>query len=558
MKDQISQTKFEFQQFLKEKGIKSIKHYSSVIEWKMCRGEYKTQNITKYKNLYECTNPQEFDEIMHKLLDNPLFLKDVHDPTKGNFGDHKGAIKKYSEFLHQKNKLSMNTMISPITYEDKEEVMPQISFSKPKSRNTIFYGPPGTGKTYQVRKILEDHFTTKFASVPPEQWEESLVKDFIWREVVAAALKDLGGEATFSRIYKHRLVAAKYRQRGGQQTTNRAWKTLQMHAPEDSFTVKYPSKQLPSIFDRNNDSASSTLASTWKLLPDWEEEAPGTIELLQRFHAGKPAGEEYIRYESVTFHQSYSYEDFVEGIRPILADVDEDASGAVNYEIRPGIFKRICEKATKDPDNDYALFIDEINRGNISKIFAELITLIEENKRLDAEEKMKVTLPYSGKEFGVPRNLYIIGTMNTADRSLALLDRALRRRFDFVPVYPEPSKLPNKQVDGVHLVQLLNTINNRIAVLYDKEHCIGHSYLWDVKNIDQLAHAFAHKILPLLEEYFFEDHNKIRLVLGNAKFYKQIPRDAFLQSQLDDQYPEQCEVDKDALKYSDTYRSVYE
>ncbi|SMY34932.1 AAA family ATPase [Photobacterium andalusiense] len=171
---------------------------------------------------------------------------------------------------------------------------------------------------------------------------------------------------------------------------------------------------------------------------------------------------------------------------------------------------------------NYALVIDEINRGNISKIFGELITLIEPSKRKGAEEALEVTLPYSGDTFSVPDNLYIIGTMNTADRSLALMDTALRRRFDFVEMMPKPELFEHKTVKNIDLTELLTTLNKRIEVLYDREHTLGHAFLFPAYNeqdedkaFELLKAAFKNKIIPLLEEYFFDDWNKIRLVLGD-------------------------------------------
>ncbi|WP_318489460.1 AAA family ATPase [Photobacterium leiognathi] len=171
---------------------------------------------------------------------------------------------------------------------------------------------------------------------------------------------------------------------------------------------------------------------------------------------------------------------------------------------------------------NYVLVIDEINRGNISKIFGELITLIEPSKRKGAEEALEVTLPYSGETFSVPDNLYIIGTMNTADRSLALMDTALRRRFDFVEMMPKPELFEHKTVKNIDLTELLTTLNKRIEVLYDREHTLGHAFLFPVYNeqdedkaFELLKAAFKNKIIPLLEEYFFDDWNKIRLVLGD-------------------------------------------
>lgn len=162
----------------------------------------------------------------------------------------------------------------------------------------------------------------------------------------------------------------------------------------------------------------------------------------------------------------------------------------------------------------YVLVIDEINRGDVSKIFGELITLIEKDKRIGEDHQMTVTLPYSREPFGVPNNLYIIGTMNTADRSIALLDTALRRRFDFEEMMPKPELLRGKDIEGVDLEQLLTKINDRIKNEYDRDHQIGHSYLMGVKNNEQLERAYKNRILPLLNEYFYNDINTVAKILN--------------------------------------------
>ncbi|MBI5608902.1 MAG: AAA family ATPase, partial [Deltaproteobacteria bacterium] len=168
----------------------------------------------------------------------------------------------------------------------------------------------------------------------------------------------------------------------------------------------------------------------------------------------------------------------------------------------------------------YVLIIDEINRGSISRIFGELITLIETSKRAGQDESLQVKLPYSKNSFTVPDNVYIIGTMNTADRSLAALDNALRRRFRFEEMPPRPDLLDETSVDGINIGQLLRTMNQRIEVLFDRDHCLGHSYLLPLRadpSLRKLGEIFATELLPLLQEYFFEDWQKIAWVLNDHR-----------------------------------------
>ncbi len=170
-------------------------------------------------------------------------------------------------------------------------------------------------------------------------------------------------------------------------------------------------------------------------------------------------------------------------------------------------------------NKNYVFIIDEINRGNISKIFGELITLIEPTKRIGQTEGITVRLPYSQKLFGVPNNVYIIGTMNTADRSIATIDTALRRRFYFKEMQPNPKLLEDIMVEDLSISEMLTTINKRISVLYDREHTIGHAYFMSLRSnptIELLADIFANNIIPLLQEYFYEDYEKIRMILGDC------------------------------------------
>ena len=275
---------------------------------------------------------------------------------------------------------------------------------------------------------------------------------------------------------------------------------------------------------------------------------------VKRFREFQGSG----RVAMVTFHQSYAYEDFIEGIRPVLGD---GASGQIEYELRDGIFKQIAETARTQRDKRFVLIIDEINRGNIAKIFGELITLIEDSRRLGTEDETKVTLPYSQRFFGVPKNLYLIGTMNTADRSIQLLDTALRRRFTFVEMMPEPEhERISENVDGVNCQEMLKAMNERITALLDREHQIGHTYLMDVDTMEELSGVFRNEIFPLLQEYFFDDWAKIRAVLGENDFISErnAPRlPADLEQGEDRKIYERLPSDDERWEDSEQYRQIY-
>lgn len=241
-----------------------------------------------------------------------------------------------------------------------------------------------------------------------------------------------------------------------------------------------------------------------------------------------------------TFHQSFSYEEFVEGLKPILGEeTSENSSSDVKYRIEKGLFYKACERAAElagysESDGKSALqkciedsehsakmdeaiknnkvvllCIDEINRANVSAVFGDLISLIEPSKRIGAKYEMTVQLPYSKGKFAVPANLMIVGTMNTADRSIQLLDSALRRRFHFEELLPDYSKIDNETAKKV-----LMSINARIRYFLDKDHQIGHSYFIDAKSDLDVFKALMECVIPLLEEYFYNDSQKIRLVLN--------------------------------------------
>lgn len=390
-------------------------------------------------------------------------------------------------------------------------------------------------------------------------------------------------------------------------------------------------------------------------------------ENLENRDDKKAKFDEYVKNGQIvftTFHQSYGYEEFVEGIKPHIDS--EENSKEIKYEIKDGIFKELCEKALENRDSiknfnfyidklkekvkiddnnpekyfelpntkysiqyrngktfrikfddmsknhkdypvsidnieklyktsnideiynsayvrailnylklqgledykekdekvnlPYIIIIDEINRGNVSKIFGELITLIEASKRIGEKEELKVTLPYSGEKFGVPKNVYIIGTMNTADRSITSLDTALRRRFEFIEMMSDVSKL-SMDCEGINLQELLKAINTRIEYLLDREKTIGHAFFISVENLEDLKKVFKNKIIPLLQEYFYNDYALIDAVLNkNGMLEISVENKDYLKNMT-----EFIESDKIVYKFSDsnnwskdTFIKIYE
>jgi hypothetical protein len=381
------------------------------------------------------------------------------------------------------------------------------------SLNTILYGPPGTGKTWKLRTEYMDRFTDTSATLSQEEYAASIVSDLAWWKVITMVMMDLK-ESRVSEIMKHPLMQARIKRSSSANPRAAIWAHIQMHTKEECQNVKYTKRYEPLLFEKDDKSVwSIDLELAEEAVPELKEK----LEAFNSFEPGKPTKVE--RYDFTTFHQSFSYEDFVEGIKPIMPaeDATEEVPDSLSYEVRPGIFKKMVQRALADPKNNYALFIDEINRGNVASIFGELITLIEEDKRQGADHELTATLPYSQTKFVVPKNLYIIGAMNTADRSVEALDTALRRRFTFIAVPPEPETLPSAdEVEGlnVDLRKMLQTINARIQKLLDKDHCIGHSYFLGVSSFEDLQEVFVTKILPLLEEYFYGDPARIGRVLG--------------------------------------------
>jgi hypothetical protein len=429
-----------------------------------------------------------------------LALKTLTDITK-NDSEHEGHDK-YSDYLlgimNRDNKLNLNSTI--------KEIM--------KPTNQILYGPPGTGKTFHLKEHLFEKYTSRETSISLEQHFENVVSGCSWWQVIAIALLDLE-KAKVSEIHAHRWVQKKASLSNSTTIRPTLWGQLQSHTIDTCAFVNVSSRQQPLIFNKTED-------SYWEILEEEVKElVPELFDLKDSIENYNPDPDNSIKhYDFVTFHQSFAYEDFIEGIKPVLPENDEQATD-LGYTIEDGVFKKLCVSAKNDPDNCYAIFIDEINRGNVSAIFGELITLIEVDKRQGAKNELSIKLPYSKTAFSVPSNLDIYGTMNTADRSVEALDTALRRRFEFKEMMPDYTVIESEEVNGLQLSKLLKTINDRIELLIDRDHTVGHSYFVNINSEQELANAFNNKIVPLLQEYFYGDFGKIGLVLGKGFVQKQ-------------------------------------
>lgn len=386
------------------------------------------------------------------------------------------------------------------------------------TRNIILYGPPGTGKTHTARAFAQAWLAPEPA-VPVDSHGTKASK---WWQAIVLALAELG-QATPAQIEQHPVIERFKATRQNDNVKQTIWQQLIVHTHPDDPSSNAEKRHKPYLFTHAPSPGSSS-ERVWTLSDEGKEYASQLVVGVQ----SDPEPPQTLHF--VTFHPAFTYEEFVQGLRP-------KASGG--FEVRDGVFKRLCDTAHQNPDQDFVLIIDEINRADTAKTFGELITLIEDGKRAKPGERghYEVTLPYAPEDaepFSVPENIYIIGTMNTADRSITLMDVALRRRFTFIATPPRPGLLTGT-VEGTSLspAKLLKVLNERLTKELDADHQIGHAYLMaDTLTASDLTFRWRHKIVPLLLEYFYARDGQLRSLLGDVLYRDAIGESELSQGQL--------------------------
>lgn len=545
----IDKMKNLFSEYLNKKKLdkNTINKYIQVIE-----------NISKEflkENLYSC-DLFSFDQNINKLNKNEEFkLKNSNGHNM-----YSSALNYYKAFL--------------IDYYEQdifitERVQSEESNMKIIPLNQILYGSPGTGKTYHtIDKALEIISKEEKIQIPSE--DDRINRKKIFDEYVK------NGQIVFTTFHQsygyeefvegikpiidndENSQEVKYDVKDGifKELCDKSLKNyiLSMQNENeidlDKLIFEFANYINQDFLNKGNEFPLENKVSIKKILLNFKDEYRSfslggsikspqslTIDIIKR---------DYLNFKN---KKILSFKD----IKPKYDSQSDYHGNAIYYFMFYNKLKEFENiqnekfKIKKEILKSYIIIIDEINRGNVSKIFGELITLIEPSKRIGEKEELKVTLPYSGKEFGVPKNVYIIGTMNTADRSITSLDTALRRRFEFIEMMPDVSKL-SIDCEGINLQELLKAINTRIEYLLDREKTIGHAFFISVENLESLKKVFKNRIIPLLQEYFYNDYALIDAVLNkNGMLEISVENKDYLKNMT-----EFIESDKIVYKFSDS------
>ncbi|EAJ1225889.1 endonuclease, partial [Campylobacter jejuni] len=544
----IDKMKNLFSEYLNKKKLdkNTINKYIQVIE-----------NISKEflkENLYSC-DLFSFDQNINKLNKNEEFKLNSNGHNM-----YSSALNYYKAFL--------------IDYYEQdifitERVQSEESNMKIIPLNQILYGSPGTGKTYHtIDKALEIISKEEKIQIPSE--DDRINRKKIFDEYVK------NGQIVFTTFHQsygyeefvegikpiidndENSQEVKYDVKDGifKELCDKSLKNyiLSMQNENeidlDKLIFEFANYINQDFLNKGNEFPLENKVSIKKILLNFKDEYRSfslggsikspqslTIDIIKR---------DYLNFKN---KKILSFKD----IKPKYDSQSDYHGNAIYYFMFYNKLKEFENiqnekfKIKKEILKSYIIIIDEINRGNVSKIFGELITLIEPSKRIGEKEELKVTLPYSGKEFGVPKNVYIIGTMNTADRSITSLDTALRRRFEFIEMMPDVSKL-SIDCEGINLQELLKAINTRIEYLLDREKTIGHAFFISVENLESLKKVFKNRIIPLLQEYFYNDYALIDAVLNkNGMLEISVENKDYLKNMT-----EFIESDKIVYKFSDS------
>lgn len=520
----IDKMKNLFSEYLNKKKLdkNTINKYIQVIE-----------NISKEflkENLYSC-DLFSFDQNINKLNKNEEFkLKNSNGHNM-----YSSALNYYRAFL--------------IDYYEQdifitERVQSEESNMKIIPLNQILYGPPGTGKTYHtIDKALEilgenlesrDEKKAKFDEyVRKGQIVFTTFHQSYGYEEFVEGIKPIIDNDENSQEVKYDVKDGIFKELCDKSLKNYILSMQNENEIDlDKLIFEFANYINQDFLNKGNEFPLENKVSIKKILLNFKDEYRSfslggsikspqslTIDIIKR---------DYLNFKN---KKILSFKD----IKPKYDSQSDYHGNAIYYFMFYNKLKEFENiqnekfKIKKEILKSYIIIIDEINRGNVSKIFGELITLIEPSKRIGEKEELKVTLPYSKKEFGVPKNVYIIGTMNTADRSITSLDTALRRRFEFVEMMPDVSKL-SMDCEGINLQELLKAINTRIEYLLDREKTIGHAFFVSVENLEDLKKVFQNKIIPLLQEYFYNDYALINAVLNdNDMIFEDKKDDKYLQ-----------------------------
>ncbi|MBT0825822.1 AAA family ATPase, partial [Campylobacter lari] len=522
-------------------------HYLEFVKYVNAYKNYVSKDMVKY--LKTRGGEKEFKvEIKNQKIEIIASINNIRKYSSNRFLEYSVLGKNEDESSYAKplfEDILSSSNLSAIKQSENEKFYKEQYFENEKTSsknqnpplNQILYGPPGTGKTYhtidKALEILGENLANKERDEKKEKFDEyvkngqivftTFHQSYGYEEFVEG-IKPIINNDENSQELKYEIKNGVFKELCDKSLKNYISSIQNENETDlDKLIFEFANYINQNFLDKGNEFPLENKVNVKKILLNSKDEyrsflLGGSIKSPQRLTI------DVIKRDYLDFINGriLSFKD----IKPKY-DSQSDYHGNATYYFM--FYKKLKEfeslqnekfKIKKDNLKPYIIIIDEINRGNVSKIFGELITLIEPSKRIDESEGLKVTLPYSGEKFGVPKNVYIIGTMNTADRSITSLDTALRRRFEFIEMMPDVEELEKSKYKDVNLKKLLEAINTRIEYLLDREKTIGHAFFIGIDSLEKLKNVFQNKIIPLLQEYFYDDYALINMVLNDNGMLK--------------------------------------